>query len=51
MLISITDALKKKGKTWNAEKKRIEDIPVKVVGMTMEEVCKKLGMNVKIVKK
>ena len=47
----ILGALKKAGKTWNAELKRVEDVPVKTVEMTMEQVCEKLGMNVKIMKK
>lgn len=32
-------------------KKRAEDSPTKVVELTMEQVCERLGMNVKIVKK
>lgn len=47
----LIDALAKDGKIWNATKKRIEDIKPKVVEMTMEQVCEKLGMNVKIVKR
>lgn len=47
----LIDALAKDGKKWNATKKRIEDIKTTVVEMTMEQVCEKLGMNVKIVKK
>jgi hypothetical protein len=47
----LLDALAKDGKFWNATKKCIEDIKPTVVEMTMEQVCEKLGMNVKIVKK
>lgn len=47
----LLDGLAKIGKKWNATKKRIEDIEPTVVEMTMEQVCEKLGMNVKIIKK
>lgn len=43
--------LYEKGKVWNKKLNCIEDIKPNVVEMTMEQVCEKLGMNVKIVKK